>query len=53
MKEWYVFIKVVERGSITPAAKDMNIVPSAVSKIRGLRASDVKNHVNEIIHCLC
>lgn len=33
MKEWHIFVKVVERGSITAAAKEMNIVPSAASKI--------------------
>lgn len=33
MKEWHVFVKVVEKGSITSAAKEMNLVPSAVSKI--------------------
>jgi len=32
MKEWYIFVKVVEKGSITAAAKEMNIVPSAASK---------------------
>lgn len=33
MKEWHVFVKVIEKGSITAASKEMNIVPSAASKI--------------------
>lgn len=33
MKAWKIFVKVVERGSITAAAKDMNIVPSVASKV--------------------
>jgi len=42
MKEWNVFIKVVEKGAVTRAAKEMSMVPSAVSKIITKLESELK-----------